>query len=247
MKIIAANWKMNLTRAEGLTLTDDIIAGMKGVVGVKVILAVPFPFLAEVGQRIANVPNVHLAAQNCHHEESGAFTGEVSAKMLQSCGVEYVLIGHSERRVQYEEKEHLLLKKMEQALANGLCPIYCCGELKRYSKGRKHKLTVRKQIVTGPLRLSQDQLRNVIIAYEPVWAIGTGISATAEQAEDMHMEILQTLEERCPEVAAHIPLLYGGSVKPSNATELFSQPHIHGGLIGGASLVAEDFLTIVRA
>lgn len=238
---------MNLTRSEGLTLTDAIVKGMDSVKDVKVILAVPFPFLAEVGERVANVPNVHLAAQNCHHEESGAFTGEVSAKMLRSFGAEYVIIGHSERRVQFDEKQKLLVQKMEVALENGLTPIYCCGELRRYPRGRKHLLTVRSQIFKGPLHLSEDQCRKLVIAYEPVWAIGTGLTATAEQAEEIHALIRETIQSRYSGVADDIPLLYGGSVKPSNAAELFSQPDINGGLIGGASLVAEDFLAIVKA
>jgi len=238
---------MNLTRSEGLALTDAIVKGMRSVKDVKVILAVPYPFLAEVGERIKDVRNLHLAAQNCHHEESGAFTGEVSAKMLRSFGAEYVIIGHSERRIQHYEEGRLFSTKMEVAIANGLLPIFCCGETQEKRNAKSHWRTVKSQVNLGPNLLTEEEFKKVIVAYEPVWAIGTGITATAEQAEEMHQHIRTVLYTRFPELAHHTPILYGGSVKPSNAAELFAKPTISGGLIGGASLVAEDFLAIVKA
>lgn len=238
---------MNLTRSEGLALTDAIVKGMSSVKDVKVILAVPYPFLAEVGERIKDVRNLHLAAQNCHHEESGAFTGEVSAKMLRSFGAEYVILGHSERRVQFVEKCRTIRVKMEVAIANGLSPIFCFGESEEQRMKGNHWKAVKGQLSLGPNMLTEDEVRKVIVAYEPVWAIGSGLTATADQAEEMHKHVRSVLYSRFRELANEIPILYGGSVKPSNAAELFSQPDINGGLIGGASLVAEDFLAIVKA
>lgn len=246
MKVVAANWKMNLTRPEGLQLVDEILKASGVTNGTEVILGVPFPFLGEVAQRIAEVPNIHLAAQDCHHEDSGAFTGEVSAVMLRSFGAEYVILGHSERRAYFGEDDALILQKMRTAISHGLKPIYCCGEQKAHRDAGEHHAIVRQQLEQSVLQL--DSPDGILIAYEPVWAIGTGDTATPEQAQDMHHLIRNILTERFGKVISDlVPLLYGGSVKPSNAAELFSQPDINGGLIGGASLVAEDFLAIVKA
>ncbi len=246
-RIIVANWKMNLTRSEGLALTDAIVKGISGAKNVTTILAVPFPFLAEVGERIANVPNLHLAAQNCSAEENGAFTGEISAQMLKSFGVEYVLVGHSERRLYFGERGLLLCRKMEVAIAHGLTPIFCCGEDSKDRKNKKQFPVVKRQLATAALLMSEKDFSQIMIAYEPVWAIGTGQTATAAQAEEMHEHIYQVIYSRFATLANRIPILYGGSVKPSNAAELFNQPHIHGALVGGASLIADDFLSIVKA
>jgi triosephosphate isomerase len=246
-RIIVANWKMNLTRSEGLALTDAIVKGIVGTKNVTTILAVPFPFLAEVGERIANVPNLHLAAQNCSAEENGAFTGEISAQMLKSFGVEYVVVGHSERRLYFGERGLLLCRKMEVAIAHGLTPIFCCGEDSTDRKNKKQFPVVKRQLSTAALLMSEKDFSQILIAYEPVWAIGTGQTATAAQAEEMHEHIYQVIYSRFATLADRIPILYGGSVKPSNAAELFSQPHIHGALVGGASLLADDFLSIVKA
>ncbi len=246
-RIVVANWKMNLTRSEGLVLTDAIVKGIVGAKNVTTILAVPFPFLAEVGERISNVPNLHLAAQNCSAEENGAFTGEISAQMLKSFGVEYVLVGHSERRLYFGERGLVLCKKMEVAIAHGLTPIFCCGEDSTDRKNKKQFPVVKRQLATAALLMSEKDFSQIMIAYEPVWAIGTGQTATAAQAEEMHEHIYQVIYSRFATVANRIPILYGGSVKPTNATELFNQPHIYGALVGGASLSADDFLSIVKA
>lgn len=247
MKIVAANWKMNLTRSEGLALVDDLLARNENIDNATIIFGVPFPFLSEVADRIKGLANVHLAAQNCHHEESGAFTGEVSAKMLKSFGAEYVILGHSERRAYFGEDDALILKKMKAAIGQGLKPIYCCGERQEHREAGRHFEVVEQQLNESVLVLQPSYLNGLIIAYEPVWAIGTGLSASPEQAEEMHSFIHGLLQKRFGALVSDIPLLYGGSVKPSNAAELFAKQHIDGGLIGGASLVAEDFTAIVRA
>ncbi len=247
MRIVAANWKMNLTRSEGLALVDDLLVRNENIDSATIILGVPFPFLSEVADRIKGLANVHLAAQNCHHEESGAFTGEVSAKMLKSFGAEYIILGHSERRAYFEEDDALILKKMKAAIGQGLKPIYCCGERQEHREAGRHFEVVEQQLNESVLLLQPSELNGLIIAYEPVWAIGTGLSASPEQAEEMHSFIHGLLQKRFGALVSDIPLLYGGSVKPSNAAELFAKQHIDGGLIGGASLVAEDFMAIVRA
>jgi len=246
-RVVAANWKMNLCRAEGLALVDAILGGLSRLKGVHVILGVPFPFLGDVAERTAGVSHVHLAAQNCHQEEKGAYTGEVSAAMLKSFGVEYVILGHSERREFFGEDDALILKKMRAAVAHGIRPIYCCGERQEQREAGRHFEVVGQQLNESVMQLQPAELNGLIIAYEPVWAIGTGLTASPEQAEEMHRFINDRLKARFGSAAEDIPLLYGGSVKPSNADELFSQPHIDGGLIGGASLVAEDFLAILNA
>lgn len=247
MRIVAANWKMNLIRSEGLALVDDLLARNENIDSATIILGVPFPFLSEVADRIKGLTNVHLAAQNCHYEESGAFTGEVSAKMLKSFGAEYVILGHSERRAYFEEDDALILKKMKAAIGQGLKPIYCCGERQEHREAGRHFEVVEQQLNESVLVMQPSYLNGLIIAYEPVWAIGTGLSASPEQAEEMHSFIYGLLQKRFGALVSDIPLLYGGSVKPSNAAELFAKQHIDGGLIGGASLVAEDFMAIVRA
>lgn len=238
---------MNLTRSEGLALVDDLLVRNENIDSATIILGVPFPFLSEVADRIKGLANVHLAAQNCHQEESGAFTGEVSAKMLKSFGAEYVILGHSERRAYFEEDDALILKKMKAAIGQGLKPIYCCGERQEHREAGRHFEVVEQQLNESVLVLQPSYLNGLIIAYEPVWAIGTGLSASPEQAEEMHSFIHGLLQKRFGALVSDIPLLYGGSVKPSNAAELFAKQHIDGGLIGGASLVAEDFMAIVRA
>jgi triosephosphate isomerase (TIM) len=247
MKTVAANWKMNLTRQQGIDLAAEIVEGLGDKEHPKVIFGVPYPFLSEISWLMDGKDNVHVAAQNCSHEENGAFTGEVSATMLKSFGAEYVILGHSERREYFSEDDTLILKKMRAAMAHGIKPIYCCGERQEHREAGRHFEVVEQQLNGSILQLQPAELSGLIIAYEPVWAIGTGLTASPEQAEEMHQFIHQKLKARFGDLADSIPLLYGGSVKPANATELFSQPHIDGGLIGGASLVAEDFLAIVAA
>ncbi len=246
MRVVAANWKMNLTRLEGSDLALEIVEGLGEDGHPKVIFGVPYPFMGEISHLMEGKDNVHLAAQDCSHRENGAFTGEVSAAMLRSFGAEYVILGHSERRAYFGEDDALILQKMRAAISHGLKPIYCCGEQKAQRDAGQHHAIVRQQLEQSILQL--DSLEGILIAYEPVWAIGTGDTATPEQAQDMHRLIRHVLAEKFGQEAADgVPLLYGGSVKPSNAAELFSQPDINGGLIGGASLVAEDFLAIVNA
>lgn len=211
----------------------------------EVIIAPPYTHLSKVKELIRGVK---LSAQNCAAEESGAFTGEVSADMLLSVGAEYVILGHSERRSYYGEDNALLNKKVKLALAKGLKPIYCCGEVLEQREAEKHFEVVREQIAVGLKGLSKEDMASVVIAYEPVWAIGTGVVASPDQAQEMHKIIRDLLVEIFDaEVADNMSILYGGSCKPSNAAELFSNPDVDGGLIGGAALKAEDFLGIVNA
>lgn len=210
-----------------------------------VIIAPPFTHLSKVKELISSVK---LSAQDCASEASGAYTGEVSPAMLVSSGVEYVIIGHSERRSYYHEDNELLNKKVKLALAEGLKPIYCCGEVLEERESGKLFEVVKAQIEVGLEGLSPEDMSRVVIAYEPVWAIGTGVVATPDQAQEMHKYIRDLLVEQFGgEVAANMTILYGGSCKPSNAEELFANPDVDGGLIGGASLKAEDFLAIVNS
>jgi triosephosphate isomerase (TIM) len=246
-KIVAGNWKMNKTRQEGLQLASEIdkmVAGLNN--DVKVILAPPFIHLSEL--HITTRPSIGISAQNCASEASGAYTGEVSAAMIKSTGAEYVIIGHSERRMYYNENNQVLFKKVQLALANGLIPIFCIGELLAEREANKHFDVVKSQLVEGLFNLPVDDFKKIIVAYEPVWAIGTGKTATSAQAQEMHKYIRETIAAKFGKAVADIiPILYGGSCKPSNAKELFENPDVDGGLIGGASLVASDFIGIVTA
>lgn len=210
-----------------------------------VIIAPPYTHLSKVNEM---VDKVKLSAQNCASETSGAFTGEVSPAMLVSTGVEYVILGHSERRSYYIEDNELLNKKVKLALAEGLKPIFCCGEVLEERESEKHFDVVKEQIEVGLKGLSKDEIDQVVVAYEPVWAIGTGVVASPDQAQEMHKYIRGFLAEMFDaKVADDMSILYGGSCKPSNAEELFSNPDVDGGLIGGAALKAEDFLAIVNS
>jgi triosephosphate isomerase len=249
-KIVAGNWKMNNTLQEGLALTFRIIDLLKEkpVPDVKVIVAPPFTSLHPICELINKEGYVHLAAQDCHQEKSGAYTGEVSSDMLFDLGVKYVILGHSERRQYFNETDALVLAKAEAALDVGLRPIICCGEtLEQRNKG-KHFAAVKKQLKNSLLKINPSEIAHVVIAYEPVWAIGTGENATPEQAQEMHAFIRSLVKRKFKkEAASSIPILYGGSCNSKNAKELFAQPDIDGGLIGGASLKAEEFVAIVKA
>jgi triosephosphate isomerase len=247
-KIAAANWKMNLTLAQGEQLINDILnSGLKLKEGQEVVIATPFPYLLKAKALLKNYPGFYLAAQNCYAEKSGAYTGEVSAEMLQSVGVDYVILGHSERREYFNESNAMLAKKIDLALANGIKPIFCCGEPLEVRKAETQNEYVAKQLEESLYHLTADQLKNVVIAYEPIWAIGTGLTASAQQAQDMHAFIrAQIAEKYGREAALHLTILYGGSAKPGNAGELFACPDVDGGLIGGASLVAADFVAIAE-
>jgi len=246
-KIAAANWKMNLTLAQGEQLINDILqAGIKLQEGQEVVVATPFPYLLKAKALLKNYPGFYVAAQNCYSEKSGAYTGEVSAEMLQSIGVDYVILGHSERREYFQESNAMLAKKIEVALAYGIKPIFCCGEPLEIRKAETQNAYVAKQLEESLYHLTAEQLKQVVIAYEPIWAIGTGLTASAQQAQDMHAYIrAQIAEKYGREAALGLSILYGGSAKPGNAGELFACPDVDGGLIGGASLVAADFTAII--
>ena len=246
-KIVAGNWKMNTTVQEGVELAKAVAAGVSAVpADVKLIVAPPFTHLTSVGAAIAG-SGIGLSAQNCADREKGAYTGEVSAKMLSSLQADYVILGHSERREYYGETNEKLVNKIQLALAEGLSPIYCVGEKLEEREAGNHFSVVEKQIREVLFPLSAEQMARVIVAYEPVWAIGTGKTATSAQAEEIHAHIRKTLAAQFGALAEEISILYGGSCKPSNAGELFAQPDIDGGLIGGAALTAGDFLAIAKA
>ncbi len=247
-KIAAANWKMNLTLAQGEQLINDILqSGIKLKEGQEVVIATPFPYLLKAKALLKNYPGFYLGAQNCYSEKSGAYTGEVSAEMLQSIGVDYVILGHSERREYFNESNAMLAKKIDLALAAGLKPIFCCGEPLEVRKAETQNEYVARQLEESLFHLTAEQLQQVVIAYEPIWAIGTGLTASAQQAQDMHAYIrAQIAAKYGREVALHLTILYGGSAKPGNAGELFACPDVDGGLIGGASLVAADFIAITE-
>lgn len=248
-KIVAGNWKMNLTLAEGEQLVNDILAaGLTLAEDQAVVIAPPFPYLAKVKQLTRNYPGIFVAAQNCASEKSGAYTGEVSASMLASVGIDYVILGHSERREYFNETNAQLAKKIDQVLATGLKPIFCCGEPLEVRKAETQNAYVAKQLEESLYHLDAEALKNIVIAYEPIWAIGTGLTASAQQAQDMHAFIrAQIAAKYGREAALGLTILYGGSAKPSNAVELFASPDVDGGLIGGASLVAAEFAAIIKS
>lgn len=236
---------MNLTKNEGLLLVEGVVNGMENS-DVEVILGVPFPFISDAVSGVEGT-EVSVAAQNCHQEENGAFTGEVSVEMLRSFDVKYCIVGHSERRQYFQEDDELINQKIKRLLEVGITPIYCCGESLDERESEKHFDVVENQIQSGLEGFQKDDLKKVIIAYEPVWAIGTGKTATPEQAQEMHNFIRTKLAQVLGDEAERVPILYGGSVKPNNAKELFAQNDIDGGLIGGASLKASDFLEIIHS
>lgn len=247
-KLIAAgNWKMNMDYDQGRDLAKAIVSGLQPS-DVLVILGTPYIHLKNISGIIKDISNIKLAAQNCHQEESGAYTGEISAAMLKSCGVDYVILGHSERREYFGESDELIAQKIDIVLKHGLQPIYCCGEKLEVREAGKHEELVGEQVKTALFHLTREQMKQVVVAYEPVWAIGTGKTATPQQAQEMHRFIRGLLRKKFgQEVAGGTSILYGGSVKPDNANELFSQPDVDGGLVGGASLKAGDFLAIASS
>jgi triosephosphate isomerase (TIM) len=245
-KIVAGNWKMNKTLHEGIELAKTINRQVEEN-DVIVVLCPPFIHLSVVAETITK-DSLFAGGQNCASEASGAYTGEVSAEMIRSAGADYVIIGHSERRTYFNESDAILNKKVKLALAYELTPIFCCGEVLSERQAGKHIQIVKSQLEKGLFDLSPEDFRRIVIAYEPVWAIGTGVTATAEQAQEMHKMIREHIAEKYGNtVASNTSILYGGSCKPSNARELFSNPDVDGGLIGGASLSASDFMGIVNA
>lgn len=246
-KIVAGNWKMNLEYAEGVSLFSEIVNMVrdekKG--DQLAIICSPFIHLNSLVQLGGNT--VHIGAQNCHQNESGAFTGEISAKMIKSVGCEYVIIGHSERRQYFAESDELLAQKTTVALQNGLTPLFCIGETLDERNNGSYFDVLTTQLEKGLFDLSAADFAKVVIAYEPVWAIGTGLTATSEQAQEVHAFIRKAIAAKYgEEIAAGTTILYGGSCNPKNAAELFAQPDIDGGLIGGASLKSRDFVDIVK-
>lgn len=248
-KIVAGNWKMNLTIGEGNALVADILQRLPQLNEQnQVVFAAPYLHLHSVVRDTQASPFVSVAAQNCHHEKSGAYTGEISAFMLQDAGVEYVLIGHSERRAYNHEDNALLAKKIDAALSNNLKVIFCCGEPLEIRDADIQNAYVEQQIKESLFHLDTAAMANITVAYEPIWAIGTGRTASAEQAQDMHQHIRQVMAQQFGAgVANDTSILYGGSCKASNAVELFAGADVDGGLIGGAALIASDFLGIIDA
>ena len=249
-KIVAGNWKMNKLSEEAVALTSELVNMANDEVrgDVKVILCPPAIYLTTLNKYIETSTNFALAAQNCSDKDAGAFTGEISAGMLQSIGIGYVLIGHSERRQYFAESNSLLASKVDAALAKGISPIFCCGESLDQRQNEDYIGFVKNQITESLFHLTEEQLLSVIIAYEPIWAIGTGLTASAEQAQEMHKALREHLASKYGEgVADEISILYGGSVTAASAPELFSAPDIDGGLVGGASLKSREFINIIKA
>lgn len=248
-QIAAANWKMNLSIGEGEKLLDDITNEKIGLTENQLtIFAVPFPYLDMALKKTTGLKNFNVAAQNCHHKKSGAYTGEVSAEMLESLNIKYCIVGHSERREYNLETNQLLAEKLDRCLEHGITPIFCCGEPLKIREAGTQNEFVTTQLEDSLFHLSPGVISTIIIAYEPIWAIGTGKTATTGQAQEMHRHLRSVLAGKYGEsIAAEIPILYGGSVKASNANELFASPDVDGGLVGGASLQAAEFSAIISA
>ncbi len=244
--IVAGNWKMNKTVQEGLEFAKELTTALAGkTLNCDVIIGAPFTHLVSLS---TETKGFAIAAENCADKESGAYTGEVSATMVASTGAKYVILGHSERRAYYGETEAILTEKVKLALANGLTPIFCIGEVKEEREAGQHMEVVEKQISEALFGLSSEDFSKLVLAYEPVWAIGTGLTATSDQAQEIHAHIRSVIAKKYgSEIAENCTILYGGSCKASNAKELFSRPDVDGGLIGGASLSVDQFLPIVEA
>ena len=248
-KIVAGNWKMNTTIEGGKSIVKEIDGLIKGLVeGVEVVVIPPFTHLCVISETIKGCRSkIKLGAQNCADKISGAYTGEVSAKMLSEIPCQYIIIGHSERREYYGEVNAILFEKIKLVLEEGMTPVYCVGEKLEERENGTHFDIVSGQIEEVVYKLRESEAVNMVIAYEPVWAIGTGKTATAEQAEEMHAYIREIIGKKFQRAAEIIPILYGGSMKPSNAVELLGKGNVDGGLIGGASLVAEEFAAIIKS
>ena len=244
--MVAGNWKMNKNLQEGVALATEL---KQLVINPKceVVIATPFIHLATIAQLLKDSP-IALAAENCADKPAGAFTGEVSAEMVKSTGAQYCILGHSERRAYYHEDYDILREKVLLALPNQLKPIFCIGEVKEEREAGKQNQVVKAQLEGSVFNLTPEQFQNITLAYEPVWAIGTGLTATPQQAQEMHAYIRSLIQQKYGEqIAQDTNILYGGSCNAKNAAELFQNPDVDGGLIGGASLKAPDFLTIINA
>ncbi|MDO7876840.1 triose-phosphate isomerase [Hymenobacter sp. ASUV-10] len=250
--LVAGNWKMNMTYQDGLALVSEItnmVADeVSGPQAPQVVICPPFPFLHSVGKLLPQGSRFYLGAQNCHQKEGGAFTGEISPKMLASVGCEYVILGHSERRQYFGEDDELLSQKLKAALAAGLTPIFCIGESLETREADETFDFLAKQLKDGLFHLSNEEFDKVVIAYEPIWAIGTGRTASSAQAQEVHAFIREQIARAYDaEAAQNTTILYGGSANAQNARELFAQPDVDGGLIGGASLKSRDFTEIIKS
>jgi triosephosphate isomerase (TIM) len=248
-KIVAGNWKMNMDYEEGLSLFSEVVNMVHDEITGKqhVVVCSPFIHLHSLAQMAKANTKVSIGAQNAHQAESGAYTGETSAKMIHSTGAEYVILGHSERRQYFGETNELLAKKVDTALKNSLKPIFCIGETLQEREANTHFGIIKSQLEEGIFHLDATQFAQVVIAYEPVWAIGTGVTATSAQAQEIHVFIRKEIAAKySQEVADNTTILYGGSCNPKNAGDLFGQGDIDGGLIGGASLKSRDFVDIVK-
>jgi triosephosphate isomerase (TIM) len=250
-QIAAANWKMNLTLEQAENLLDQILAVDWGLYSNhEVILAVPAPYLYVAASKVkaSGQQRIFVSAQNCYFEESGAYTGETSATMLESLRVSHVVLGHSERREYFQETDEILAKKVDVSLAHHLTPIFCCGEPLSIREAGTQNAFVAKQIERSLFHLPPSSIQKIVIAYEPIWAIGTGKTATAVQAQEMHAFLRSVFAKKFgQDVSDQLSILYGGSVKGANAKEIFSQKDVDGGLVGGASLIAGEFDAIIRA
>ncbi len=247
-KIVAGNWKCNTNLQEGVELAKAVntVVAKEGADDVVVVLGTPFTHITKVVETV-NTERIGVAAQNCAAEAKGAYTGEISAEMVKSTGAEYVILGHSERREYYGETSETLNKKVALALENGLTPIYCCGEALNIREAGTQNEFVKNQLDETVFGLSTDDFKKIVIAYEPIWAIGTGVTASSDQAQEIHAFIRSTIADKFGnEIAEGTSILYGGSCKPSNAKELFANKDVDGGLIGGASMKAEDFIGIIN-
>jgi len=247
-KIVAGNWKCNTTLQEGIELAKavDAIVAKEGAKDVVVVLGTPFTHITKVVETV-DAKRIGVAAQNCAAEAKGAFTGEVSADMVKSTGANYVILGHSERREYYGETSEILNKKVALALKSGLTPIFCCGEALGIRQAETHNEYVTQQLAETIFNLPAEDFKKIVIAYEPIWAIGTGVTASSEQAQDMHANIRAAITAKFGiEIAEGTSILYGGSCNAKNAKELFANKDVDGGLIGGASLKAEDFIHIIN-
>lgn len=247
-QIVAGNWKMNNTFQEADELVNSILEYIKKSDDTTEVVICPPSLYLELASDQANETTLMIGAQNVSCNESGAYTGEISALMLASMGIDYCIIGHSERRKYFNENNEMLAGKVEMALKHNIIPIFCCGELLPERESGKYFDVVKEQIEKALFHLPEDEFLKMVIAYEPVWAIGTGVTATSAQAQEMHSYIRGLLKEKYGEdIADEITILYGGSCNAKNAKDLFSNPDVDGGLIGGASLITEDFIEIIKA
>jgi triosephosphate isomerase len=248
-QIAAANWKMNLTYQQGTALLQSVLAADISLnENHAAVFAVPFPYLEMAIDTVQHKKHYSISAQNCSDKKSGAYTGEVSAEMLRSIGLTYCLVGHSERREYFGESNSVLAEKLNLCLANGITPIFCCGEALKTREHDQQNTFVEQQLRESLFHLSADDLLKIVIAYEPIWAIGTGKTASTEQAQEMHAYIRSVLlNQYGKSIAEQISILYGGSVKAGNSREIFASKDVDGGLVGGASLIAAEFIEIIKS